>query len=344
MINIFIPIVENVEGFCEFIAKHKEQDKHIYVGIRESLKAQFSTTNDNVEIHVFADKSNKEEIINGLAKCERVKGKLLLLRRPLTDSEYKDLVTSDSEITTLRAHHNRFVTWLKNFARRVIKRFFAFSFFEDISAICYDEFLHEFVSSCTNLSMATRINKYVGVEVEENITPTAPVKKDYNRAKNAGILAVALLTLSASIAGAGCIFAFVKPLRALFVVLVIAMLFVSLTVFSILLIHFTRTLAVGNLEYNAAEEVEMFKANISFTEEVKELVDEKPKKVSKTPKKASESPKTKKQTTKTVKDEKTKDASQTHKKVSQAPSRTPKTNKTTSIQKKASRTQIRSEK
>lgn len=271
MINIFIPIVENVEGFCEFVAKHKEKDKHIYVGIRKSLKEKFVITNDNVEIHIFDDKSNKEEIINGLQKCERVKGKLLLIRRPLTDDEYTALTTSESEITTLKAHHNKFVTWFKNLARKTVKKFFAFSFFEDISAICYGEFLHEFVESCPNLSIATRVNKYVGVDVEEIETTTPSVKKDYSKTKAGFKLATGCLILGGAIAGAGCIFAFVNPLRAIFVVLVLAMLFVALMVFGIFIVNYVRTVAVGNLEYKAGTEVEVLKAKISFEEERQEF-------------------------------------------------------------------------
>lgn len=280
MINIFIPIIENIEGFCEFVSKHKEKGERIYVGIRKSLKDKFVVENKNVEIHVFDDKSNKEEIINGLQKIERSRGKLLVIRRPLTDEEFVSLTTAESEITTLKAHHNKFVTWFKNLARKTIKKFFAFSFFEDISAICYSEFLHELVSACPNLSMATRINKYVGVDVAELETATPPVKKDYNRFKNASLLALGVFILGGSIAGAGCIFAFVKPLRAIYVVLVLAMLFVALTVFGILLVNYTRTVAVGNLEYKAGEELEVVPAE--FEDEIAEVkVAEQKKKVTK---------------------------------------------------------------
>lgn len=271
MINIFIPIVENVEGFCEFVSKHKESDKHIYVGVRKSLKDKFVFDNENVEVHVFDDKANKEEILNGLQKCQRVKGKLLVTRRPISDEEYRLLTTSESEITTLRAHHNKFVRWFKNLARKAIKKFFAFSFFEDISAICYGEFLHEFISACPSLSMATRINKYVGIDIQEIETETPPVKKDYNKVKNAVKFSLGCLLLAGSIAGAGCIFAFVKPLRALWVVLVLAMLFVTLTLFAISLVNFTRTAAVGDLEYKAGEQLEVVGAKISFEEPKLEL-------------------------------------------------------------------------
>lgn len=299
MINIFIPIIENVEGFCEFIAKHKEKEAHIYVGIRKSLKEKFvsNNNNSNVEIHIFDDKAKKEEIINELQKIERQKGKLLVIRRPITDEEYTALTTSENEIATLRAHHNKFVTALKNFARKTIKKFFAFSFFEDISAICYSEFLHELISSCPNLSMATRINKYVGVDVGEIETQTTPVKKDYNKFKNAGLLSLAVFILGGSIAGAGCIFAFVSPIRAIFVVLVIAMLFVALTIFGILLVNYTRTITVGELEYKAAEPIEVIPGNFVVEEE------EKPMKKS-TATKAKSKTETKKKTTKTVAQEK----------------------------------------
>jgi len=278
MINIFVPIVENVEGFSEFVAKHKEKDKHIYVGIRKGLKEKFLYTNENIELHIFDDKSNKEEIINGLQKCQRAKGKLLVIRRPLTDDEFTKLTTSESEITTLKAHHNRFVSWFKNLARKTVKKFFAFSFFEDISAICYGEFLHEFVEACPNLSIATRINKYVGVDISEFETTTTPVKKEFSKTKTAIKFSLGALILGGAIAGAGCIFAFVNPLRVIFVVLVIAMLFVALMVFGMFVVNFVRTLAVGNLEYKAGNELEVVNAKISFEEEKPEfkvLIEEK---------------------------------------------------------------------
>jgi len=287
MINIFIPIVDDVEDFCKFVAKHKEKDKRIYVGIRRSLKEKFVYDNDNIELHVFESKANKEEIINALQKIERKSGKLLVIRRPLTDEEYLALTTSESEITTLRAHHNKFVTWFKNFARKTIKKFFAFSFFEDISAICYSEFLHELVFACPNLSMATRINKYVGVDVSEIETQTTPVKKDYNKAKNAGLLTIGVGVLAGSIAGAGCIFAFVNPIKAIFVVLVIAMLFVAFTIFAIMLVNYTRTIAVGQLEYNAGKELEMIPARIVEEEMIEEKEVETSKSTQKNPKTAA---------------------------------------------------------
>ena len=59
MINIFVPIVEDVERFSEFVSKHTENTTHIFVGIRASLKDKFVVSNKNIEIHVFDDKTKK---------------------------------------------------------------------------------------------------------------------------------------------------------------------------------------------------------------------------------------------------------------------------------------------
>lgn len=305
MINVFIPIVENVEAFSEFISKHNESSTRIYVGITEDLKEKLKVANENVEIHIFKSKTKKEDMLNSLQKVKRQKGGLLVIRRPLTDEEFQKLTTSSAEISTLKAHHNKFVTWIKNITRKIIKKVFAFNYFEDISAIFYSEFLHELICACPNLSMASRINKYVGVEVEEIETTLPSVKKDYSRLKNALVLTLGLFVLLATIAGTTCVFVFVNRIRALYVVLVIAMLFVALTIFALLLLNFTRTLAVGSLESTAPQEIEVINAKIDevVVEKTRKKATEKKttKKVSKTAKSVKDSSKTKSTTSKTKK-------------------------------------------
>ena len=255
MINIIVPVVENVEGFSNFVNMVKGKNVKLFVGVIESLAKDFVQKVSGVELHIFSNKSKKEEIINSLATCNILAGKILLVRRPLTKKEFEQLTTSSKDIATLKAKHNKFVSFFKNLANKIIRRFFAFNFFEDISAICYNESMFQLLRVCSNFSKASRINKYVGVEIEEFETENKPVKKDYNHHKNNLILSLWTLLLLASVAG-GILVCIFTPLRVLTVILVICWIFVALVLWFVGLVNFTRTVAVGDLQYGRAEEIQ----------------------------------------------------------------------------------------
>lgn len=254
MINIIVPIVENVDKFEEFVKKVNSKDAKVFVGIRENLAAKFNVKSKNVEVHVYNSKSNKEEIINSLHSCNMEKGKILIVRRPLKDEEFLSLTKSTKEIVTLKANKNKFSSAIKNFMSKVVMKFFGFSYFEDISAIYYGETMFDLLSVCSNLSMASRINKYVGVEFEEVTTLEKPVRRDYSRPKNIFNLLLGILFFLGSLAGGICVCIF-GPLKVLIVILVIAWLIIALVLMFISIINFTRTVAVGKLRYGRAEEI-----------------------------------------------------------------------------------------
>ena len=146
MINIFVPITENVEGFSQFISQVNATNPRgvrFYVGISQKLAKKFNIEEKNVELYTFADKNNIEEIINSLHCCKLKKGKLLVVRRPLTENEFQKLSNSEKDIAVLNKKKGSFVSKFKNFIQSVIKRFFAFTYFDDISAICYKENLFD---------------------------------------------------------------------------------------------------------------------------------------------------------------------------------------------------------
>lgn len=253
MINIILPVVENAEKYLEFIDKIKKNDVKIFVGVRQSLADRFSK-NKNIELHVFNDKANKEEIINSLHSCKLQKGKILIVRRPLNEEEYNNLTSTTKDIATLKAKRNGFVEAIKRFAMTVVRKFFAFSYFEDISAIFYNESMFELLSVCSNHSMASRVNKYVGLDVEEFTTTEKPVKKDYNKWKNALMFTLWCILLIGSVVGGVLVCVYVSQ-QALIVILVMCWIFVALMFWGVGLINFTRTVAVGDLRYGRAEEI-----------------------------------------------------------------------------------------
>lgn len=254
MINILIPIVENPDAFAEFVRSKNAKKYKIFVGITENLADKFKVKTKNVEIHKFKNKSNKEEIVNALHSCKLSEGKLMILRRVPTEEEFASLENSTKEIVVLKAKQNRFVSACKRLLQKVISKFFAFSYFEDISAICYTESMFRLLSVCPNLSMASRINKYIGITVQEVETSQKSVKKDYNRLKSSIIFVLATLFMLGSLAAAICLFVFVPP-RALNIILTIFAFVVVLLVWFIMLVNFLRSVAVGDLRFGRAEEI-----------------------------------------------------------------------------------------
>ena len=113
--------------------------------------------------------------------------------------------------------------------------------------------MFELISVCSKLSMASRINKYVGVELEEVVTSEKSVKKDYNRGLNLLKFAFWCLILLGSITG-GVLICVYNQIQVLIGILIAFWIITALIIWCIGLINFTRTIAVGNLRYGRAEE------------------------------------------------------------------------------------------
>lgn len=253
MINVIVPVVDKVEGYQNFFKQTQSADIKFFVGIKRSLAKELTLTNQ-MEVHVFDDNVKKEEIINALHSCKLIEGKIMIARRPLSLEEFYALSQSQSDITTLKAKHGKLRTWLKNLAKSIIKKFFAFTYFEDISAICYGEDMFELICVCPNISMASRVNKYVGVSIEEIETAQKPVNKEYNKPWTIGKLTLWSLFAIASIVGGIMVFLFAK-VTVIVAMLVILWYVVAIMLWFVGLINFARTLSVGDLRFAKAQEV-----------------------------------------------------------------------------------------
>ncbi len=255
MINVIVPITENVEKFNNFIKRCSRKDVKFYVGITENLSGNLEKV-AGVEVFVFDNKSNREQIINSLHDVKIKKGKILVVRRALTDTEFDSLTNSDADLTSLRKHRNKFANFFKNLGRMIVRKIFAFTVFDDISAVCFGENLFDLISVCPNLSIATRVNKYIGVTFKEIETEEKGVKMIYNRWKNAGLFLLETLFFLANIAGGVLIFVFVKNLLFVFGMLIIFWWLLAIFLWLMCLTFFVRTIELGNTENERAKMIE----------------------------------------------------------------------------------------
>ena len=254
MLNVIVPITENPEKFSDFIKKHAGKNVKFYVGVTEGLAEKLPKIS-GAEVHVYKNGTKKEEILNALHKLGIKKGKILVVRRPLEDEEFEKLSNSKAEVSSLRTHHNKFVSFFKNLARKIIRRVFSFLYFEDISAVCFSENLFELMSVCPDLSMATRINRYVGVEVAEYESTQKPVKKEFSHLKAALWLGFSLLIALGSIAGGILIFVFIPHLWAVYVLLILTWWAIAIACGLFGCVRFIRAITIGDLNFDAGEEI-----------------------------------------------------------------------------------------
>lgn len=255
MINVILPVLEDVQGFCTFIDRVSADDVRFFVGIREDFAQDFKVKSKNVVLRKFNKKCSREEIINGLDSGNFQRGQVLVARRALSYEEFYALVNSNADIAVLRETEHGFKVRFKNFIRKTVKKIFGFSYFEDISACIFKEQHFDLVVNCPNLSMATRIDKYVGMKIEEVPTSLVPVKKHYSRLRNGFWFMFWTGMFEASIV-ATIILALQGPLKPLvWVCLVCWMLSTGFT-WVLEVFSFSRTIAVGNVYYGRAEEVD----------------------------------------------------------------------------------------
>ena len=306
MINVLVPITERVEEFKEFVEKHKhDAGVRFYVGINEKLVEKLGQL-DGVEVHVYEDEANREEIINGLHTIKLKKGKLMLVRRPLSEKEFYDLKNSEADIATLKSHHNKFSAFCRRVMRSLLRAVFAFTYFEDISAISYGENLFELMSNIPNLSMATRVNRYVGVDFEAFETNKKTAKRIYDGLMNGVWLALAIMFFVTSIFDGVLVFVINDHVLFVFGALIALWWIIALTILLAAILKFSRTIAIGDLNYETAKE----KAALNVYEEEKEPKTSTTKKPEKKKTKAVAALKKEKKTTQKKTTSKTKKAEQ----------------------------------
>lgn len=254
MINIFVPIIDEVDKYQEFLSKINKRNVKVFVGVHENLADKLKFSSKSVVVTKYENSAKKEEILNELSSQKIENGKILVVRRPLDEEEYQSLITSDCDIAVLKQKRNKFVQFLKNLKAKILQKIFSFSYFEDISAVCFSENLFDLICQCNNLSMASRINRYVGVSIDEIETAHKAVKKETNKTKNGLMLFGVTMFLLASIASVVCINLFTKP-HPIAIMFEILWLIVALTTWLIGLINFSRAVAVGDLRFGRAVEV-----------------------------------------------------------------------------------------
>lgn len=252
MINVIVPLVEKPQEYLSMISEiSKNRDCVIYVGVLNKFKDLLFPK--NVIVKYYKDNSGKEEIINSLHSIKKEVGKILVIRRPLKNEEFTALISSKGDICYLKKPKSRFSRWWANIWKKLIKKIFAFYYFEDISAILFQENIFNLINSLTNLSYITRIDRFVGLKQEEVASVKRSPKRDYDKfdaySRLVGWTLFFVLMLLISI----IISSSFKPVAIMVLVSILLCTIGIMAVFMAIL-NFVRTLYVGKLRHGRAEE------------------------------------------------------------------------------------------
>ena len=252
MINIILPILHKFDDYKTMIGYlSKRKDIKVYIGLDERFS--IDNLNSNFVVKIFKAKSAKEEIINSLHTLQKDRGGIMVVRRPLKEEEFEGLIKAEEDISYLNKSKNSFVKAWKNFWCKVIKRFFAFNYFDDISAIYFKESIYDLISSLTNLSYISRINRFVGLSIKEVDTNVKPTKRDYDRFSTAVNFLSFLLFFTICIM-CSVILCTALGANVLNVLLAFAISLIGFVFFLIAILNLARTVAVGRLRFGRAEE------------------------------------------------------------------------------------------
>ena len=183
MENIIIPIVsEEMISFANETAKRN--NTRVLIGVVESLSKQIRTPKKfDGEIKIFADNTKKESMINSLCCCAD-EGKILICRKSVSEEEIQKFFASKTDITVCEEKHNKFKNFFYKVWQYIIKLLFGFNFFDgDISIVCFSEKLYPVVSSLSNISFQTRVNRWKYVSVSQVATKGPVAVKEYNKTR-----------------------------------------------------------------------------------------------------------------------------------------------------------------
>ena len=255
MINVLVPIVDRLTEYEKMIEKIAlDKDAIIFVGALEEFKDKINFNKDNIKVKYFKSGSGKEEIINSLHSIDKERGKIILLRRPVSEAEFNALKTSEKDIAYLKKKRSKFSAWWHNLWKNLIKKIFAFYYFEDISAISFNTTCFDLISSLTNLSYITRIDRFVGFKTEEIATESKAPKREYDK-----------FYASAKIVGSGLFLIFCilisiiisASFQPMFLMILISILLclIGAVSFFVSVLNLARTIAVGTLRHGRAEEI-----------------------------------------------------------------------------------------
>lgn len=198
MLNVLIPITNNAHKFNKLLERlNGDFEIDVRVGITKSQAGELQITeSDNISLFLFEDGAKREEILNSLS-IGLVEGGVMVIRKPITFDEFKEFCRTKSEITTCKKTYSKIGGFFHKLWQKILKLCLGVKLYEgDTSVIRFDENIGTVLVQTQDLSYATRVDRWKGLETETVDTKEEGVKAEIDKKaiiKSALYLAGALI-------------------------------------------------------------------------------------------------------------------------------------------------------
>lgn len=255
MNNIILPVTADFEQTAQWLKSTKLKNTTYYIGVTADGK-NFFKPSKSVKVYVFANGSAKEEIINSIAP-ELGDGKVVILRKLITKDELEAFLASQTDVTVCATKkRNKFANFFYKIWEKMVKILFDFKFFDgDISVVAIGDKLSPVAKHISNLSHATRVNRWKGVSVSSIETASPPAKKEYNHV-GASFMLVGWLMLFLAVVVSITVYYLFMPVSFLSVFLWICALIISVLCLYLSIIIFVLYTKTGKRIFKTAKREE----------------------------------------------------------------------------------------
>ena len=204
MLNVIFPITEDTKENKKLLeVLKKKKGTRLIVGVKESLKKNFKLSeSENVVYRIYADESKKEEMINSLNAFTK-KGKILFIRKPITEDELDGFLSSKSDITICsEKKRNAFSNFFYKLGKLMTGFLFGFTTYGGKNnAILFGEEPSDVLRMANNISFSTRVNRWKGYSVSSVQVDGDGYKFEYNKLSIASMICLWLSLFLMSVTG-----------------------------------------------------------------------------------------------------------------------------------------------
>lgn len=164
MINVLVPITNYNKKYKDILLELSERsDVNLFIGVNNKSKDELGYI-DGRGVRIYDDSFDKESILNSL--FNKVKdGDIVIMRQPITIKEFDRITTSGEHIVTCKKERNSVKAFFFKLWQKILKLFLGVNLYAgDTSVVYFSEVLLPVLVESGNLSYASRVDRWIGVE------------------------------------------------------------------------------------------------------------------------------------------------------------------------------------
>ena len=201
MINLLVPCYD-IKDYKKMFSFLKEYENvNLIVGVCGGFKKV-----DGAKVLVFEKGTTLDDMIETM-KNEIKFGKIIAIKRPISQEEFDGLIGSKRDIAYLKRETGNVGSFFEKVSKKIEKSLFGFETFEDISAISYSEQMFDLIENLDKFATLFKVNYFVGYSKEAILSTGKKAKPEIDRPATIFMITSYVIILVASIVSMAIFFA-----------------------------------------------------------------------------------------------------------------------------------------